>query len=135
MPAFKDEKRKTWFCSFYYTDFQGNKKTKKKRGFRLKKEAEEWERKFLETYTQSVDITFETLCYHYMEDRKVNLKPTSYNNKNNIVNKHYLPYFKDLRLNEITPLVIRKWQNDLISAAYKPTYLRVLHQHPPAIAN
>ena len=135
MPAYKDEKTKLWYCSFYYTDFQGNKKRKLKRGFAKREDAKQWERKFLETYTQSADITFETLCFHYMEDRKVNLKPTSYNNKTNIVNNHYLPYFKDMRLNEITPLAIRKWQNNLISAGYKPTYLRGLHQQLSAIFN
>lgn len=135
MSVYKDKKTNLWYCIFRYTDFTGNRKQKLKRGFRLKKEAEEWERKFLETYTQSADITFETLCFHYMEDRKVNMKPTSYNNKTNIVNNHYLPYFKDMRLNEITPLVIRKWQNNLISAGYKPTYLRGLHQQLSAIFN
>lgn len=39
MPAYKDEKQNTWYCQFYYEDWQGNKKKKQKRGFKTKKEA------------------------------------------------------------------------------------------------
>ena len=44
-----DEKTKSWYCKFYYTDYTGTKKQKKKRGFKLQREAKEWERNFLET--------------------------------------------------------------------------------------
>ncbi len=39
MPAYKDERRGTWYCQFYYEDWQGVKKKKQKRGFKTKKEA------------------------------------------------------------------------------------------------
>ena len=32
MPAYRDKKRGTWYASFYYTDWQGHRKLKKKRG-------------------------------------------------------------------------------------------------------
>lgn len=31
MPAYKDEQRGTWYCQFYYEDWQGVKKKKQKR--------------------------------------------------------------------------------------------------------
>lgn len=31
MPTYYDKKTKTWFCKFYYTDYKGEKKQKKKR--------------------------------------------------------------------------------------------------------
>ena len=31
MPTYYDEKTKTWFCQFRYTDSNGNKKQKRKR--------------------------------------------------------------------------------------------------------
>lgn len=46
MPAYKDEQRGTWYCQFYYEDWQGIKKKKQKRGFKTKKEALEWESNF-----------------------------------------------------------------------------------------
>lgn len=33
MPVYKDDERGTWYASFYYTDWQGRRKLKKKRGF------------------------------------------------------------------------------------------------------
>jgi integrase len=43
VPAFKDESgNKTWFCKFNYTNWKGEKLTKKKRGFSTKKEALKW---------------------------------------------------------------------------------------------
>ena len=42
MPTYKDEKTGTWFVKCYYTDYIGNKKQKKKRGFARQKDAKEW---------------------------------------------------------------------------------------------
>ena len=135
MPAYKDEQRKTWYCSFYYTDFQGNQKRKVKRGFAKKKDAEEYERNFLVQQQQTSDISFETLCTHYLNDCKVRLKPTSYNTKTNLVENHFKPYFAKFALTEITPLTIRNWQNSIIQQGYKPSYQRNLHQNLSAIFN
>lgn len=33
MPAFKDKKRATWYANFYYQDWTGTAKQKRKRGF------------------------------------------------------------------------------------------------------
>ena len=50
MPAYKDEKTGKWFAKFYYTNWQGIKKQKWKRGFATKKEALGFERDFLEKH-------------------------------------------------------------------------------------
>ena len=46
MPCYKDEKTGTWYCQFRYADFTGKRKQKRKRGFKTKREAQEWEREF-----------------------------------------------------------------------------------------
>lgn len=46
MPIYKDEKTGNWFVKLYYTDYTGAKKQKLKRGFKLQREAKEWERVF-----------------------------------------------------------------------------------------
>ena len=46
MPCYKDEKTGTWYCQFRYTDFTGAQKQKRKRGFKTRREAQEWEREF-----------------------------------------------------------------------------------------
>ena len=77
MPSYYDEKTKTWFCKFYYTDYTGCSHQKKKRGFKLQREAKEWERSFLEHQQGSPDITFQTLYDNYIEDIKHRLKEST----------------------------------------------------------
>ena len=63
MPPYRDEKLNTWYCQFYYTDWQGNKKKKKKRGFKSKKEAVDWERNFILSANANMDMTLEFYWY------------------------------------------------------------------------
>ena len=58
MPAYYDEKTKSWYCKFYYMDHTRTEKQKKKRGFKLQREAKEWGRNFLETKQADLSITF-----------------------------------------------------------------------------
>ena len=41
MSVYKDTKRNTWYCQFYYTDWKGDRKQKRKRGFLKKRESQE----------------------------------------------------------------------------------------------
>ena len=43
MSVYKDKKQGTWYVSFRYVDWTGEKKQKLKRGFRTKKEAQNYE--------------------------------------------------------------------------------------------
>ena len=113
MPAYYDEKTKTWFVKFYYTDYQGKKKQKKKRGFKLQREAKEWERAFLDKLSGSPDMTFESLCNLYLEDKKAHTKITTYQTKKNRIDNWLLPSFADRPVNEITPAEIRQWEATL----------------------
>lgn len=49
MPAYKDEKKGTWYVSFHYFDWTGKNVRKLKRGFATKRKAQEWEQSFLRT--------------------------------------------------------------------------------------
>lgn len=46
IPAYKDKKRGTWYASFYFTDWQGHRKKKIKRGFARQKDAKAFEENF-----------------------------------------------------------------------------------------
>ena len=137
MPVYKNEKTGSWFCKFYYTDWTGSKKQKKKEGFRTKKEAQEFERAFLSKANASCDMTFGSMVELYMEDCKHRLKPTTYANKQFLINTKLLPFFKDMPINSITPTTIRRWQNELLSDpnGYSPTYLKTVHNQTSAIFN
>ena len=137
MPAYKDEERGTWYCSFYYTDWMGNKKKKMQRGFKTQREAKAFEREFLERSQASPDMTFESLVTIYMEDCKSRLKPTTYSGKEFLINTKLLPYFKGMPINKIEASTIRRWQNELLDHEnnYSLTYLKTVHNQASAIFN
>lgn len=123
MPAYYDEKTKSWYCKFYYTDYTGAKKQKLKRGFKLQREAKEWERNFLEKMQGTPDMTFQALYDLYIEDMSHRLRENSIAGKKNVFKNRILPYFKDKPVNAITPADIRAWQNEQISLGYSDAYL------------
>lgn len=137
MPVYKNEKSGSWFCKFYYIDWTGNRKQKKKEGFRTKKEAQDFEREFLSKAHASCDMAFGSMVELYMEDCKHRLKPTTFANKEFLIGTKLLPFFKDMPINTITPATIRRWQNELLSdpKGYSPTYLKTVHNQVSAIFN
>ena len=114
MPVYKDNNKKgSWFVSCYYKDYLGHKKQKVKRGFTTKKEAQSWERDFLEHYSNQPTILFKTLVDVYLEDYKAKYKLSSYYIKEKNIHSHILPYFGETKINNITPNMIREWLNNL----------------------
>lgn len=115
MPVFKDESRGTFYVKTYYTDYTGVKKQKLKRGFKLQRDAKEWERSFLEKIQGTPTMTFQALYDLYAEDLKTHAKESTSRSQLNLIEKHVLPYWKNKRINEITPADVRKWQIELKS--------------------
>ena len=94
MSAYYDKITKNWYCIFYFTDWKGTKKQKKKRGFSRKKDALEYEREFLDKLT----------------------KLKTYKTKKSRILTWILPYFNDKAINAITAADIRQWQGELKEA-------------------
>ena len=116
MPSYYDEKTKSWYCKFYYTDYTKTRRQKLKRGFERKKDAQEWERCFLLKQAAEPTMPFHTLCELYLEDKKEHTKLITYNTKKDLINTWILPTFNDQPLNEISAADIRKWQGYLKTA-------------------
>lgn len=135
MAVYKNEQRGTYYCSFYYTDWTGKRKRKKKEGFKRQKDAKDYEREFLNKQSNNTDINFENLVSIYLEDIKNKIRITTYNQKEFIVDSKIIPYFKDLKINDITPNHIRKWQNEIIKNNYSDTYLKTINVQLSAIFN
>lgn len=136
MPAYKSD-RGTWYASFYYADWTGTRRRKKKEGFPTKREAQAWERDFLSKARGDCTMTFGNLRDLYLEDARARLKPTTLETKRHILDSRILPTFKEVRLCDITPAMVRTWQNDLLTdpAEYSQTYLRTVHTQLSAILN
>lgn len=135
MPIYKDEKRGTWYCSFYYTDWTGTRKKKKKEGFKKQSEAKEFERDFLTNQKNNCDMSFEKLIELYLEHAKTNVRTTTFDNKNILINNKIKPYFKNISVADITPNHIRKWQNELKKKNLSDTYLKSINIQLSAIFN
>ena len=141
MPAYKDKKRGTWYANFYYTDWTGEKKHKCKRGFKLEKKKKKWEKEFLDSLSQSSDITFNSLVENYFKDQSVRLKEMTLECKRAIVDTKLIPYFSECKVCDITPLAINNWQQKMLSYRdakgnpYSPTYLKTIHSQLSALFN
>lgn len=133
MPAYKDEKQNTWYCQFYYEDWQGNKKKKQKRGFKTKKEALEWERNYKLSANANMDMTMGAFIEIYFRDKAGELKERSVKNKRYMIEAHVLPYFENKPMNSITPSDIIQWQNEIRAKGFSQTYLRMIQNQITAL--
>lgn len=137
MPAYKDEKTGKWFAKFYYTNWQGIRKQKWKRGFATKKEALGFERDFLEKQSANPDMTFQNLYEIYMEDMAARLKQSTLLTKKTVLQTHILPFFGSKPVNEIKASDVRRWQARLMSSPnnYSQTYLKKINTELNSIIN
>ncbi len=141
MPTYKDDRYNTWFASFYYVNWQGQRIKKMKRGFATKKEAIEFERTFLQQQTQDLDMSFQAFYELYKNEVKPRLKLNTWLTKENIIESKILPYFKDKKMNEIKAIDVISWQNEMLALTTKDgkpfadTYKRTLHNHLSTLFN
>jgi len=135
MPVYKDKQRETWYASFYYTDWTGKRRLKKKRGFKLQREAKDFESEFLAKLSLSSDMSFASLVEIYNDDMKSRLKETTIQSKAFMMDKHIMPFFGENRINKITSAHVRKWQSELLEKGYAPTYLKSINSQLVAVLN
>lgn len=135
MKAEKDPKTGKWLIQYRYTDWQGNRKKSTKRGFSTKREAEAWLRNFLLVQQADFNMKFEDFLNLYYADMQTRLREHTMRTKKYIIDLKVLPYFGKLRMNEIKPADIRKWQNKLMQQGYSATYLKTINNQINAIFN
>ena len=72
---------------------------------------------------------------------KNRVKLNTWLTKKHIVETKILPYFKNLKMNEIMPGDVRKWQNEMVAfryengECYSRTYKKTMHNILSAIFN
>ncbi len=135
MPVYKDEKRGTWYCCFYYTNWQGEKKHKLKRGFAKQKDAKEYERAYLDPLQSNPQMTVESLINIYIKDMRNRLRLSTMSNKEHLLKTKVLPYFKSLKLGDIKPTTVRNWQNEMMNQGFSETYLKTINNQLCALLN
>lgn len=135
MPVYKDEQRGTWYFKCNYRDWQGEIKTKMKRGFATKKEAQKCEREFIEMQSGNMNMKLLNFVEVYFNDKGTRLKERSIMTKRTLIETKIIPYFGEKPMNEITAVDIIKWQNMLMNQEYSPTYLRMIQNQLTALFN
>ena len=133
--AKRDPKTGKWMIQYRFTDWRGRRKKSTKRGFRTKKEAEEWLQKFLITQQSDINMLFGDFIEIYYKDMGNRLREHTMQTKRYIIDIKILPYFASKKINEITPVDVRKWQNELLKQNYKPTYIKTINNQLSAIFN
>lgn len=141
MKPVKNKKTGKWDIQYHYFDIEGNYRKTSKRGFRTKKEAEEWYRDYKHSKDESLNMSFERFVQIYYTDMKSQIREYTWLSKEMIIETKILPYFKDMKVNEIKPKDILKWQNwikcqkNKQGNPYSPTYLRSINSQLSAIFN
>ena len=114
----KDNKTNTWYVRFYY---QG--KDVRKKGFKTKQEAIEYEstkRNELKGFIGATDNINE-LINLYLNRRKTKVKLPTYEKDERIINKYVKPYFKyTYQLNAHS---IMEWKTNLLQNNFKEHYI------------
>lgn len=140
MSVYKDKKTKNWVVTLRYTDINGQEKRRAKRGFKTKKEAQQWEINFLANInkdedTPNIDISFDEFYQVYMNDISNKLRFTTIRGKRARYEAHIKNYFGNKKMTKINTSDIIKWQNEILGKNFKPTYNRSISNELHAVFN
>ena len=141
MPAYKDKKTGLFYVQFYYRNARGAKRHKTKKGFQTELEALLWEKNFKALKDDAMDMTFADFCNVYEAEVRPRVREHTWLTKENIIQSKLIPFFGDMRMCDIRPVDIVRWQNRLMKATnsrgeqYSPTYLRTVNNQLTAIFN
>lgn len=114
---------------------------KRKRGFKTKREAQEWEREFHLQKAKSCDMTLASFVELYFNDREHHVRDTTMDTKRNVFDTKIVPLLGNRKMNEITALDIRDWQQrvkemgEATGLPYSETYLYTIHAQLTALFN
>lgn len=139
MAVYKDGDK--WRVIYRYTNWQGERKQTQKRGFKTKREAQQWEREVMLKSESKLDMTFASFFEVYEADKKKRVKENTWESKSHIIRTKILPYFGNCKIAEIEPKDVIAWQSKLLGyqgengEVYSPTYLKTIHSQLSAIFN
>ncbi len=137
----KIEANGTWTAQVWYRDHNKGLRHKTKRGFETEGEAKAWEEEFSAEAEGPVDSTFAAFYEVYSRDVRPRLREHAWITKKYMIEGKALPCFGSMRVNEIEPLDVARWQNGLMAhrnekgEPYSQTYLRTINNQLSAIFN
>lgn len=132
MPSYKDATGK-WYCKFYYEIGTGEKKQKFKRGFTLKRDADEYERVFLSYRQYQPTMPLQAFIELYKQETFTQLRERTKKSKEYRYKK--MGFLLDKPISDITPKDIKIWQDELINQGFKSSYINSLQKELNALFN
>lgn len=117
MAVYKDKQRNSWYIDFKYKDKHSNTFKKiKRRGFNTKKEALDKERELMFSCTSTTfnSMLFGDIARKFLDIKKNDIKISSFKELNNIVSNHLIPYFGNMKINEINLYDLETWKINLL---------------------
>ena len=141
MPVYKDDGNGTFYVQCYYRDARGSKRHKTKRGFSSEVEAAVWESQFKSLNGGAMDMTFSEFVEVYASEVKPRIREHTWITKEYIINDKLVPFFGDMRMCDVRPIDLIRWQNELTEhrdadgKPWAPTYLRTVNNQLNAIFN
>ncbi|MBO6108151.1 MAG: site-specific integrase [Eubacterium sp.] len=114
MPSYKEKTKDTWYCKFYYVDYDGRRQQKFKRGFVTREDALNYEKEFLAMrLTDGGQELFSRVYEEYISSLENTLKLSTIELKKRIFSSKILPVFGSMKIEDITPAMIVRWQSKL----------------------
>lgn len=132
---FTKEANGKWSTQFYYVDYAGVRRRKRKCGFTTKREAEAWKNEFIRKAKANMDMRFETFVEEYLEMISSDIRQSTMDTKQHIIELHILPYFRGKKVTDINALDVKKWQATIKKKGFSDTYLRTINAQLSAIFN
>ena len=86
-------------------------------------------------------MRFKDFYLLYQRDKGCRLKESTWETKRNMIEKHLMPYFGDMRLCDIQAIDVIRWQNDLMTKTatngktFSQTFLRSINSQLSAMLN
>lgn len=130
----KDEKTNTYFfkISLGTDPVTGKRRQTTRRGFKKKSDAvkayNELKNQYYDgnlIYNDSTKL--KDFIDEYIKWYKTQVRKTTFENRIATINKNIVNYFGDYRLNQLTPIVIQRWQQELLDRGLDQNYVRSLH--------
>lgn len=145
MPSYLDKNHKgnnPWYVKFYYTNEEGKKTVKIKRGFRTKREADKFEKSFLQDLASNKEYAFEAVVDFYLRDKANRIKESTMQTKKAIIEKYIVPAFKGRDIRSITIRDLMEWQGRELfqkdengERKLSDTYIKAINSQLRAIFN
>lgn len=131
--VYQDKLRGTWYSkvSLGYDD-AGKRITKTKRGFTSQKSAKKWHDEFFSNHskaslTQNSTMSFEKFMNdYYIPDYKGRVRLRTFDQAMGKLRRLHIFYNK--KLADISPIMVKKWHNELLEEELSNNYIRSLHQ-------